>query len=32
MIDKYILKFCDILDKFNEWIDSFFKSKKKRKK
>jgi len=32
MIDKYILKFCDVLDKFREWMDSFFESKKKKKK
>jgi hypothetical protein len=35
MIDKYILKFCDVLDRFSAWIDNVFfaprcKCKKKK--
>ena len=35
MIDKYILKFCDVLDRFSTWIDNVFfaprcKCKKKK--
>ena len=32
MIDKYILKFCDLLDKFRELIDCLLEPKKKKKK
>ena len=33
MIDKYILKFCDMLDRYTAWIENlFFPTKKKKKK
>ena len=37
MIDKYILKFCDMLDRYAAWIDNLFfaprcKCKKKNSK
>ena len=35
MIDKYILKFCDMLDRYTAWLDNLFfaprcKCKKKK--
>ena len=32
MIDKYIIKACDAIDKFREWMNNLFISKKKKKK
>ena len=32
MIDKYILKFCDMLDRYTAWIENLFVPKKKKKK
>ena len=31
MIDRYIYKFCDVLDKMSSWIDKLFKKDKKKK-
>ena len=30
MIDRYIYKFCDVLDKMSSWIDKLFKKDKKK--
>jgi len=30
MIDKYIYKFCDLLDIMTSWIDKLFKKNKKK--
>ena len=32
MIDKWIYRFCDILDKAMGWVDNIFIDKRKKKK
>ena len=32
MIDRFIYKFCDILDRYTDWVNKIFESKPKKKK
>ena len=32
MIDKFIYKCCDVLDRYTDWMNKIFESKPKKKK